>query len=146
MKTASDPRHQARRLAAAYVYAKQNAKQQSYPGDDKNLIDTILENLAIESYNKDLFREIIDGVENDGPNLFECISRNSIDWDIEKIYKMDLALLLIAVFEIKQNKTPQKVVIDEAVELAKEFGENDSPKFVNGILAGVAKENDHKSN
>lgn len=53
---------------------------------------------------------------------------------LEQINKVDLAILRLIVFESNSTKTPKKVLIDEAVELAKEFGADSSPKFVNGVL------------
>ena len=61
-------------------------------------------------------------------------------WPIEKISKIDLAILRLAVYELVILKNaPEKVIIDEAVELAKEFGGETSSKFVNGALGKVVK-------
>lgn len=57
------------------------------------------------------------------------------EWPIEKIAKIDLAILRQAVYEMKYHKdTPVKVVIDEAIELAKSYGNPNSAKFINGVL------------
>lgn len=59
---------------------------------------------------------------------------------VEKIAKSDLAVLRLAIYELKiDRKEPLKVIIDEAIELAKEFGGETSPAFVNGVLGTVAK-------
>jgi transcription termination factor NusB len=88
-------------------------------------------------------------------NLQECLARdpnllpllqslNQIDQEIVKvaperplaqINKVDLAILRIIVFEAQSTKTPHKVLIDEAIELAKAFGSETSPKFINAALA-----------
>ena len=62
------------------------------------------------------------------------------DWKIERISKMDLSILKLAIYEIKYKELPFKVVINEAVELAKKYGEDSSKNFVNGILASIVKE------
>ena len=62
------------------------------------------------------------------------------DWKIERISKIDLAILKIAIYEIKYKDIPFKVGINEAVELAKKYGEDNSKNFVNGILASIVKE------
>jgi len=65
----------------------------------------------------------------------ELISAHTVGWDIERINKVDLAIIRLAVYEMKYNEDiPVGVAINEAVELAKEFGDDDSPGFVNGIL------------
>jgi N utilization substance protein B len=69
------------------------------------------------------------------------IKANAPKWPIDKINRVDLAILRCAIWELKlQSKTPPKVVIDEAVELAKEFGTDTSSSFVNGCLGSIIKE------
>lgn len=59
-------------------------------------------------------------------------------WPLEKINRIDLAILRMAVFELVLDKSiPEKVAIDEAVELAKEFGSGNSSSFINGVLGAV---------
>ncbi|HKY74119.1 MAG TPA: transcription antitermination factor NusB [Patescibacteria group bacterium] len=65
------------------------------------------------------------------------------NWPLEQINKVDLAILRNSVYELLNSDTPPKVVIDEAIELAKEYGAENSPKFVNGVLAHIA-EKTHK--
>lgn len=60
------------------------------------------------------------------------------DFPVEKINKIDLAILRLAIYELLiEKKEPDHVIIDEAVELAKEFGNDTSPSFVNGVLAHI---------
>lgn len=56
---------------------------------------------------------------------------------MERISKVDLCILKLAIYEIKYKEIPFKVVINEAVELAKKYGEDNSKVFVNGILASI---------
>lgn len=56
---------------------------------------------------------------------------------LSEINKVDLAVLRVIVFESKWKKTPKKVLVNEGVELAKEFGSESSPRFVNGVLATI---------
>lgn len=60
-------------------------------------------------------------------------------WPIKQINRVDLAILRLAVFEILLDKEPKKAIIDEAVELAKQFGSEKSSSFVNGVLGKVVK-------
>lgn len=138
MKTPKDPRHQARRLAISVLYAIENSHDQGAP-EIPQLIITSKENLEIEEYDHEMVDNILSGVSANSDKLREIISNCSIDWKLDKIYKIDLAILLAAIWELLNTKSPSKVIIDEAVELAKEFGEVESPKFINGILAGVLK-------
>lgn len=63
-------------------------------------------------------------------------------WPIDKINLVDLAILRCAIWELLfQQKTPPKVIIDEAIELAKEFGTDTSSSFVNGTLGSIINQN-----
>ncbi|MBI4157843.1 transcription antitermination factor NusB, partial [Candidatus Woesebacteria bacterium] len=67
------------------------------------------------------------------------IQKAAPTWPTDKLNKVDLAILRLAVYELKFGETPPKVVIDEAVELAKEFGAEASSSFVNGVLGTIFK-------
>lgn len=67
------------------------------------------------------------------------LSQAALERPLADINKLDLAILRLIMFESKEKKTPNKVLINEAVELAKEFGSDSSPKFVNGVLGKILK-------
>lgn len=70
--------------------------------------------------------------------LDKIISNSAPKWPIDRINKIDLSILRLAVWELCfVKKEPPKVIIDEAVELAKEFGSENSPGFINGVLGTV---------
>lgn len=74
------------------------------------------------------------------PELDTAIQTAAPEWPVSKIAKIDLAILRLAAYELLVQKSqPPKVVIDEAIELAKEFGGDNSPKFVNGVLGTILK-------
>jgi len=75
---------------------------------------------------------------NKSEEIDRRIKQAAPKWPIEKINKIDLAILRLAVFElIYRKKIPAKVVINEAVELGKEFGGENSPGFINGVLGYI---------
>ncbi|MBK7401136.1 MAG: transcription antitermination factor NusB [Myxococcales bacterium] len=75
------------------------------------------------------------------PRVDEAIRKASANWRIERMPRVDRNIVRIGAFELLERKsTPRAVVIDEAVELAKRFGGDDSPRFVNGILERIADE------
>ncbi len=70
----------------------------------------------------------------------EIIKNNAIGWDINRLFKIDKDILRIAITELVYIKdAPVKVIIDEALELAKKYSTEDSPSFINGILAKVVE-------
>ena len=87
------------------------------------------------SYIKDKCRGIFENLEE----IDSAINANSKGWKTSRMSKMDLSIMRLAVYEIKfEEDIPVKVSINEAVELAKSYGTNDSPAFVNGVLAKFA--------
>ncbi len=91
---------------------------------------------------QEYINDVVDGINKYAKDILEQISKNlKKDWEIERISKINLALLKLAIYEIKYKKVPYKVVINEVVELAKRYGEETSQSFINGILASVVKEN-----
>lgn len=114
MKTALDPRHQKRREIVKNLFAESFTKQAGFD----NLTKKILSQL----------KKIDQKIESAAPA-----------WPINKLNKIDLAVLRLAVFELNEEETPPKVVIDEAVELAKEFGGDNSASFINGVLGTIYK-------
>ena len=85
-------------------------------------------------------KDVITGVEKNKVEINNLIEQNlKSNWKMERISKIDLSLLELAIYEIKYKEIPYKVAINEAVELAKKYGEDSSKTFVNGILASIVK-------
>lgn len=152
MKASSDPRHQARRLALQTLF------EWSFLSKDPN--DILKSSIKIDLTEKESgfpentgeerrLAEIIDlglvekltqGVINNLNEIDEVVQECAPEWPINQIAKIDLTILRLAIFELLHEKqTSHKVVIDEAVELGKEFGSEQSAKFVNGVLGSVVK-------
>jgi N utilization substance protein B len=85
---------------------------------------------------------MLEGVNNHSGEIDELVSRFSKDWAIERIARVDLSILRVAIYEMLYRKedVPAGAAINEAVELAKRYGGERSYAFVNGILGSVAKE------
>lgn len=119
MKTAQDPRHQ-RRIDSMQKLFAVSFSAQSDPD-----IQEILNNLS---------------------TIDPKIQKAAPEWSLDKIAKIDLAILRLAVFELTIEKTePEKVIIDEAVELAKSYGNSTSAGFVNGVLGTIVKDTQEQS-
>ncbi|HSX39417.1 MAG TPA: transcription antitermination factor NusB [Candidatus Saccharimonadales bacterium] len=134
MKTKADPRHSARKLALASIFC--------WIFSDPSLnecLNLTKDLLSCEDSDPELTQSIIDGVQKHRDEIDKIITQCAPEWPIDKISKIDLVILRVAIFEVMfGNRTPTKVAIDEAVELAKEFGNDTSSKFVNGVLGSVA--------
>ena len=87
---------------------------------------------------------IIDAVKGIKEHLEEInilIEKNlKADWTLKRISKVDFSILKLAIYEIKYKNLPYKVAINEALEIAKKYGDENSPSFINGILANIIKQ------
>ncbi len=114
MKNPLDPRHKKRQKLVEDLFKLEFLKQKVLP-ETKNIISQ---------------QGLID----------KTIEKSAPEFPIEKINRTDLAILRLAVYELLiEKKQPPKVIIDEAVELAKEYGGDTSPAFVNGVLGNIIK-------
>ena len=79
------------------------------------------------------------GVVENVAALDESIEKNARGWKLERISRVDLAILRLATCELMQGKTPQAVVINEAVEMARQYSGEKSPQFVHGVLGSLSR-------
>lgn len=106
----------------------------------KNRQDLVQELFKYDFHTQKVSKQAEDILANK-QKLDAKIEKAAPEFPIQKINKIDLAILRLAVFELLFKKgIPQKVVIDEAIELAKEYGGETSPSFVNGALGNVVNQ------
>ena len=124
-----------RESAFKLIYSLEIQKQDNL----KEQIDVYFESENIEDkVAKEYIEDAVLGIGNHKEAIIGLIEKNlKSDWKIDRISKIDLAILKLAIYEIQYKDIPFKVVINEAVELAKKYGEDSSKNFVNGILASI---------
>ena len=127
-----------RELAFQLIYSLEIQKLE----DLEEQVDLYLECNGIEeSEAKEYIKDAVFGIKENIDEIQGLIEKNlKADWKIDRISKIDLSLLKLAIYEIKYKKIPYKVAINECLELSKKYGEESSKNFVNGILASVVKE------
>jgi N utilization substance protein B len=114
MKTSLDPRHKRRQR--------------------------LIQDLFSIEFHKQPISKDVEAILKEQILLDNKIKQAAPDYPVEKINKIDLAILRLAVYELLiEKKEPSNVIIDESVELAKEFGNDTSPAFVNGVLGHIIK-------
>ena len=103
------------------------------------LLDNLMNELPASVTSMPYIQNVVYGVMDKYDELLGIISENLAEgWKVERISKVARAVLLLAIYEIKYvEDVPDKVAINEALELAKKFDMPDSSVFVNGVLAGV---------
>ncbi len=127
-----------RENAFKLIYSLEIQQEEKY----EEQIDLFFENNEItDEEAKKYIKDVILGIKKEENEIQKNIEQNlKSEWKLSRISKMDLSILKLAIYEIKYNKIPYKVAINEAVELAKKYGEDKSKNFVNGILASIVKE------
>lgn len=102
-------------------------------------LDEFLTSKDIEESDRDYVVEIYDGVLAKENELDEKISKYLKGYTLERIFKVDLAILKLAIYEIDYLQEKPSIVINEAVELAKRYSTDNSYKFINGVLASIVR-------
>lgn len=133
------------------IIALQSLYEQDFRRDcnDKSLkLNKVLER-NIERYSKtvddvEFIRTLVNGVDKHEKYLDTLLQPIAPDWPLDQIARMDRAILRIGAYELlfSEQAVPSKVAINEAVELAKSFGGDNSSKFVNGVLGTLIKQKD----
>ncbi|MFA5633603.1 MAG: transcription antitermination factor NusB [Candidatus Dojkabacteria bacterium] len=139
MKRSTDPRHQARILALQELFSRffyvKDLPKDSIP------VKELLEINETNEYDKELYKKLVDGVLENTESINKIIIKYAPQWPVEQMKLVDLQILRIAIYEGFQAKiTPPKVAIDEAIEVARDFGGEVSSKFVNGVLGAIYEE------
>lgn len=83
--------------------------------------------------------QLFEGASHDAPALDELITKFADNWRLERLAAIDRSILRLAIHELRATDTPAKVVINEAVDLAKKYSSDEAGGFVNGILDAYRK-------
>lgn len=126
-----------RELAFKLVYEIEVQKE-----NEEEQFEIFLENNEISNNNViEYLRDIKDGIKTNSEEINKLITTNLKDnWSLNRISKINLSLIKIAIYEMVYKSLPYKVAINEVVELAKKYADESAPVFINGILASVVKE------
>ncbi len=106
-------------------------------------IELFIENNDIDDKDaRRYIRKTVNGVKANEAKLEEIIgTKLKQEWKLNRISKINLALLKLSIYEMLYAEVPYKIAINEIIELAKKYGEDNSAAFINGVLANVVKEN-----
>ena len=131
-------RSEVRDLAFKLIYSLEIQKNENM--DEQ--INLYIENNNIEDKEAiEYIKDCIYGINENTEEINKTVENSlTSDWKIDRISKVNLSLLKLAIYEIKYKNIPYKVEINEVVELAKTYGEDMSSKFINGALAKIVKE------
>jgi N utilization substance protein B len=108
--------------------------------DAFNQFEEILKDKKVKNQKAEFAKKLLKGLTENIDKIDKVIKEHLIDWDFERLDKVDKQILRLGVYEILFTDTPYQIIIDEAVKIAKNFSEDKSKSFINGILDKIAKE------
>ena len=127
-------RHRARTLALQALY---EADQSGH--DPVISLERLIEDEQAGAEAAGFARTLVAGIKGGRSGIDDCIRRSAPQWPVEQLAVVDRNILRIAIYEMLVGKeTPMRVAVNEAVELAKAFGGDASPRFVNGVLGAIS--------
>lgn len=132
---AMDKRRKIRELAMQIVYL-----WDSHGGEDRAMADQSMEHGTDDLVVRQSALEMAQGAWEQRTNIDAQLERLAPQWPVRRQPAVDRALLRVAIWELQNVPTPPKVVLDEAIELAKAFSTENSPAFINGVLDAVLRE------
>jgi N utilization substance protein B len=127
-------RRKARTLAFMALYEADVAGH-----DPQQVLARLLAQQPLDEEGARFAQELVAGVQAHRPDIDRLIQRKAPAWPLEQLAPVDRNLLRLAIYEVLfDNRVPVRAAINEAVELAKRFGSDSSPRFVNGVLGSVS--------
>ena len=128
-------RHQARMAVVSLLYAYDLGNQSI-----ADFSDEILEEKKIRNKQRDFALDLFKGVTEHLSEIDEAIIKHLKDWDFDRLGSIERATLRLGAYEIMFGGLDSAVIINEAIEVAKAFGSEQSPKFINGVLDAISKD------
>jgi len=112
------------------------------PQESPKLLSQFLQTRLKTDDLRDFARSLIMGVKRNQSELDALLEKHADNWSLDRMAATERNVLRLGAFEIRYTETPDRVAIDEAIELAKRFGSANSSQFVNGILDKLIKRDD----
>lgn len=136
-------RHRAREIALQILYHYDLAVHSSgqKPPEGQGLVADLryhFDHFGIAENLREFASQLVAGTLSQIPDLDRVLEKHASNWKVPRMSSVDRSLLRMAIYEMLHlPEVPHSVVIDEAVELAKQFGTEDTPSFINGVLDSV---------
>jgi len=128
-------RHQARMAVVSLLYAYDLGNQSI-----ADFSDEIMEEKKIRNKQRDFAMDLFRGVVENLEKIDEAVEKHLKDWDFDRLGSIERATLRLGAYEIMFGELDSAVIINEAIEVTKAFGSEQSPKFINGVLDAISKD------
>ncbi len=135
------PRQRSRQAALQTLYARDFADPKQIDGETgiQELFERVAQNFDLPAGARDFALKLFSGTTSELSNIDDLLAANAINWKISRMAAVDRNVLRLGIYELTRTDTPVSVILDEAIQLARRFGGESSPGFVNGVLDAVAK-------
>jgi len=136
------PRRRSRQAALQTLYARDFADPQQTGGEVEieELFERVAQNFDLPAGARDFALQLVCGTTSELAEIDELLAANAINWKLSRMAAVDRNVLRLGIYELTRTDTPVSVILDEAIQLARRFGGESSPGFVNGVLDAVAKQ------
>ena len=134
-------RHQGRKLAIQVMYLS-SIRNESL----ESLVDDFFDHAKGNELALTFGKELSNGAEKYKIEFDKLIENYAVGWTLDRINPIDLNVMRVAFYELIYTNTPYTIVLNEAIEIAKSFSEDESSKFINGILGRYVKEHVQRDN
>ena len=134
------PRRRSRQVALQVLYAIDlgEARRSGTPRKTEEALEGIAENFELPEGARAFAKALVHGIVLHRAELDALLSAHATNWRLSRMAVVDRNILRIGAYELAHTDAPARVVLDEAIELARRFGDDPSPSFVNGVLDAVA--------
>jgi N utilization substance protein B len=135
------PRQRSRQVALQVLYAADvgGGGRASSPSVDE-VFEQAAQNFELPEGTRAFAKELVSGVASAGEELDALLACHTRNWKVPRMAAVDRNILRLGAYELTHTDTPTSVILDEAIELARRFGAEPSPGFVNGVLDAVARQ------
>lgn len=135
------PRRRSRQVALQVLYALDLTESSGAeePVDVERAFDLVAENFESPDAAREFAMELVRGIVRNRAELDALLAEHATNWRISRMAAVDRNILRIGAYELVHSDTPAQIVLDEAIELARRYGNDPSPAFVNGVLDAVAR-------
>ncbi len=136
------PRQRSRSVALQALYAEDLAEacKPARSTRVEEIFERVAQNFDLPASARDFALDLFSGTASHLDEIDALLSENAVNWKISRMAAVDRNVLRLAIFELTRTDTPVSVVLDEAIQLARRFGAESSPGFVNGVLDAVARQ------
>ena len=134
------PRSRSRQAALQVLYAMDltESTRSGAPADMDAVFEAVAENFELPEGAREFAAKLVRGIIEHRVELDALLSEHATNWRLSRMAAVDRNTLRIGAYELGHTDTPARIVLDEAIELARRFGSDPSPAFVNGILDAVS--------